>query len=119
MAAAELGVPPTAPGSPFQGGAAQMIDAWFDSIDKAMLAAFPPERIAAMKIRDRIRALLLFRFEATAPHREALRRALAVLALPRNAPAARQARLARRRPDLARSPATRRPTSTIIPSARS
>ena len=64
-----------------------MIDAWFDWIDKAMLAAFPPERIAAMKIRERIRDLLLFRFETVAPHREALRRALAILAMPQNAPA--------------------------------
>ena len=47
---------PTAPGSPFQSGAAQMIDAWFDWIDKAMLLAFPPEGIAAMKVRDRIGA---------------------------------------------------------------
>ena len=96
-AAAELGVPADRARLAFKGGAAQMIDAWFDSIDRAMLAAFPPERIAAMKIRERIRALLLFRFEATAPHREALRRALAVLALPRNAPEA--ARLAWRAAD--------------------
>ena len=51
-----------------------MVDAWFDWIDKAMLEAFPPEKIAAMKVRDRIRALLLFRFETLAPNREALRR---------------------------------------------
>ena len=69
----------------FPGGATQMIDAWFDWIDKAMLAAFPPERIAAMKIRERIRELVLFRLEALAPHREALRRALAILAMPQNA----------------------------------
>ena len=84
-----------------------------------MLDAFPPERIAAMKIRERIRDLVLFRLEAMAPHREALRRALAILAMPQNAPAGAAARLAQRRPDLARSPATPRPTSTIIPSARS
>ncbi len=102
MAAAELGVPADRARLAFKAGAAQMIDAWFDWIDKAMLAAFPPERIAAMKIRERIRALLLFRFEAAAPHREALRRALAVLALPQNAPIGGQARLAQRRPDLAR-----------------
>jgi ubiquinone biosynthesis protein COQ9 len=65
-----------------------MIDAWFDWVDKAMLEAFPPEKVAAMKIRDRIRNLLLFRLQTLAPTREALRRALSVLALPRNAPAA-------------------------------
>ena len=63
-----------------------MIDAWFDAIDKAMLAAFPPERIAALKVRERIRDLILFRLEAVAPQREALRRALAILAAPRHAP---------------------------------
>ena len=66
----------------------QMIDGWFDSIDVAMLGAFPPERIAAMKIRERIRELVLFRFTTMLPHREALRRAFAILAQPQNVPAA-------------------------------
>jgi len=86
MAASEVGVPADRASLAFKDGAAQMIDAWFDWIDKAMLEAFPPDRIAAMKIRERIRELLLFRFLASAPHREALRRAVAVLALPQNAP---------------------------------
>ena len=97
MAAAELGVPAERARLAFPGGPAQMIDAWFDAIDRAMAAAFPPERIAAMKVRERIRALLLFRLETIAPQREALRRALAVLAMPRNAPEA--ARLAWRSAD--------------------
>jgi ubiquinone biosynthesis protein COQ9 len=62
-----------------------------------MLAAFPPERIAEMKVRERIRDLILFRFEALAPQREALRRALAVLAMPQHAPGG--ARLAWRSAD--------------------
>jgi ubiquinone biosynthesis protein COQ9 len=53
-----------------------------------MLDAFPPERIAAMKIRERIRALVLFRLERMLPHREALRRAFAILAQPQNLAAA-------------------------------
>jgi ubiquinone biosynthesis protein COQ9 len=97
MAAAELGVPAERARLAFPGGQAQMIDAWFDAVDKAMLAAFPPERIAAMKIRERISELVLFRFEAMLPHREALRRALAILAMPQNAPGA--ARLAWRAAD--------------------
>jgi len=84
-AAAELGVPADRARLAFPGSAAAMIDAWFDATDKAMLAAFPPERIAALKIRERIRELVLFRLEVMAPHREALRRALAVLAMPQNA----------------------------------
>jgi ubiquinone biosynthesis protein COQ9 len=86
MAAAELGVPADRARLAFPGGAAEMIDAWFDWVDKAMLAAFPPEKIAAMKIRDRIRNLLLFRLQTLTPYREALRRALSILALPRNLP---------------------------------
>ena len=88
MAAGELGVPADRARLAFPGGAAEMVDAWFDWVDRAMLDAFPPDRIAAMKIRDRIKNLLLFRLETLAPQREALRRALAVLALPRNAPKA-------------------------------
>ena len=97
MAANELGVPPERARLAFKGGQVEMIDAWFDWIDKTMLLAFPPERIAAMKIRERIRELVLFRLEAMRGHREALRRALAVLALPPNAP--RAARLAWRAAD--------------------
>jgi ubiquinone biosynthesis protein COQ9 len=74
-----------------------MIDAWFDAIDKAMLDAFPPERIDAMKVRDRIRELILYRYDAIRPNREALRRALAILAQPQNLPDA--ARLAWRAAD--------------------
>ncbi len=86
MAAAELGVSADRARLAFPGGAAEMIDAWFDWVDRAMLEAFPPEKIAEMKVRDRIRSLLLFRLETLAPWREALRRALAILALPTSAP---------------------------------
>ena len=86
MAAGYLGVPAERARLAFRGGQVEMIDAWFDAIDKAMLDAFPPERIAAMKMRERIRELILFRFEAIRPHREALRRAVAILAQPRNLP---------------------------------
>jgi ubiquinone biosynthesis protein COQ9 len=84
MAARELGVPAPRARLAFPGGAMEMIDFWFDSIDVAMLGAFPPERIAAMKIRERIRELVLFRLNAMLPHREALRRAFAILAQPQN-----------------------------------
>ncbi|WP_207774797.1 COQ9 family protein [Sphingosinicella sp. YJ22] len=88
MAASELGVPAERARIAFPGGAVEMIDAWFDWVDRSMLLAFPPERIAAMKIRERIGELILFRFQLLRPHREALRRALATLAMPQNAVAA-------------------------------
>jgi len=84
MAAAELGVPAARVRLAFPRGAIDMIDAWFDAIDRAMATAYPLERIETMKIRARIRDLVLFRLEAVYPHKEALRRALAILAMPQH-----------------------------------
>ncbi|MDB5722986.1 MAG: hypothetical protein JWP15_3604 [Alphaproteobacteria bacterium] len=84
MAAAALGVPAARAQLCFPGGAPDMIDAWFDSIDRDTAAAFPLERVAAMKIRERIRALILHRFAVAEPNKEALRRAVAILAMPQN-----------------------------------
>jgi ubiquinone biosynthesis protein COQ9 len=85
MAASELGVPHDRARLCFPGGAVEMIDAWFDAIDVGMAKAFPLERIAEMKIRQRIRDLVMFRVEVINPHKEALRRAQAILAQPQNA----------------------------------
>lgn len=68
----------------FPGGAVDMIDAWFAHVDDAMLVELPPETLAAMKVRTRITALVQARLDVVAAHGEALRRALAVLALPSN-----------------------------------
>ncbi len=86
-AAIEAGVPASVAMLAFPTPVA-MIDAWFAAIDRRMAEALPPERLAAMKIRARIAALVMARVEAIAPDREALRRALAVLALPTNLAAA-------------------------------
>jgi ubiquinone biosynthesis protein COQ9 len=72
----------------FPGGAADMVDAWFAHIDAAMLERLPPEALAAMKVRDRITALVEARLDLLADRRESLRRALSVLALPANLPLA-------------------------------
>ncbi|MBP2278230.1 MULTISPECIES: COQ9 family protein [Sphingomonas] len=69
----------------FPGGAVDMVEAWFAHIDAAMVQSLPAERLATMKIRDKITALVEARLAETAPDREALRRALALLALPQNA----------------------------------
>jgi ubiquinone biosynthesis protein COQ9 len=68
----------------FADGATAMIDAWFASIDARMARALPPERLAAMKVRDRITALIEARLALLERDREALRRALAILSMPRN-----------------------------------
>ncbi|MBB4087224.1 COQ9 family protein [Sphingomonas carotinifaciens] len=72
----------------FAGGAVAMIDAWFDSVDQAMVEALPAATVATMKIRQRIQQLVEARLAVLAPEREALRRALAVLAMPQNVAAA-------------------------------
>jgi len=68
----------------FPGGAVDMIAAWFAGIDRAMVEALPPGKLATMKIRERITALVEARLAAIGPNREALRRALAILAMPQN-----------------------------------
>lgn len=82
----------------FSDGPLAMIDAWFASIDAAMLARFTSEELAAMKIRQRITALVEARFDLVSPNRDALGRALTILAMPQNA--ARGARLAWRAADV-------------------
>jgi len=69
----------------FADGAVDMIEAWFGHIDRAMIAAVPDDRLATMKIRERIAAQVEARLDALAPDREALRRAIAILAMPQNA----------------------------------
>ena len=81
-AAAALGVPADRAHLAFAGGAGQMVDAWFASVDRHMADALPPEKLAEMRVRDRITQLVLARLAVVAPYREALRRALAVLAMP-------------------------------------
>ncbi len=91
-AAAQLhGIDPDAAVFAFGGGAMAMIEAWIRAIDVKMAAALPPERLAAMKIRERIRALVQFRLDAAALHKEALRRAMTIMAMPQNV--ARTARI--------------------------
>jgi len=61
-----------------------MIDAWFAHIDREMAAMLPPEKLSPMKVREKITALVEARLDLLAPHRETLRRALAILAMPQN-----------------------------------
>lgn len=84
LAAAATGIDPAVATLAFPGGAVDMIDAWFAEIDKAMLAKLPPETLKAMKVRQRIAALVEARIDIVHADIEALRRALAVLALPQN-----------------------------------
>jgi ubiquinone biosynthesis protein COQ9 len=91
-AARAAGVDPAVARLAFPGGAMDMIAAWVDSVDARMEQAFDREVLARMPIRERIRALVWFRLEAVAGLEEALRRAVAIQAMPQNL--ARTARLA-------------------------
>jgi ubiquinone biosynthesis protein COQ9 len=86
--ASRLGINPDVAGLAFSGGAMAMIASWFETIDAQMMAALSPETLSTLKIRARITALVEARLTALAPHREALRRAHAILAMPQNAPQA-------------------------------
>ncbi|MEP1421033.1 MAG: COQ9 family protein [Erythrobacter sp.] len=67
-----------------------MIEAWINHVDEAMEAQWPQERLAELKIRERIRTLVAFRLNAVEHVDEALRRALSIMAMPQNAPRALQ-----------------------------
>lgn len=82
-AGAQLGLPPGRAALAFPGGAVAMIDAWFAHVDRTMAADLAPS-LPAMKVRDRITALIARRLELLDGDREALRRALAILAMPQN-----------------------------------
>lgn len=66
----------------FNQGPVDMIDAWFQAVDAQMAAKYSVEELGAMKIRQRIKALVEARLEALEGGREGLRRALAILAAP-------------------------------------
>jgi len=83
-AADEAGVDRDVAKLAFKDNAIDMIDAWIDSIDMELAHRLPAEKLAAMKIRDRITALLATRLEIMAPDRESLRRAMAIMAMPQN-----------------------------------
>jgi len=83
-AADEAGVDRDVAKLAFKDNAIDMIDAWIDSIDMELAHRLPAEKLGAMKIRDRITALLATRLDIMAPDRESLRRAMAIMAMPQN-----------------------------------
>jgi ubiquinone biosynthesis protein COQ9 len=83
-AADEIGVDRDIAALALKGNAMTLIDAWIESIDLELAERLPPEKLNAMKIRERITALLATRMEIMAPDRESLRRAMAIMASPQN-----------------------------------
>lgn len=84
LAADMAGVDPDVARLAFNGGAVDMIDAWFAHVDQVMTEAVPAVALDRMKVRAKITALVEARLAAVADNRESLRRALAILAMPQN-----------------------------------
>lgn len=85
-AAGQLGIDPVQARLAMPKGQAGMIDVYIQEVDRALAAYFTPKRLAGMKIREKIRALIWHRLEIMGPAREGVRRALAILAMPQNLP---------------------------------
>lgn len=86
-AAREHGIDPGIAALAFSGGPMAMIAQWIGSVDAAMEQAFARNALAEVSIRERTRRLVTFRLDALAGREEALRRALAIMAMPQNAAA--------------------------------
>jgi ubiquinone biosynthesis protein COQ9 len=96
-AAADLGLAPAVARLVFPGGPVDMVDAYIATADAKMAEALDTPEFRALKVRQKITTAIRTRFEQAAPHREAIRRSAAVLALPGNT--ARAARLTWRTAD--------------------
>lgn len=87
-AAKQLGIDPVQARLAMPKTQTGMIDIYIQEVDRGLEAWFTPQRLAALKIREKIRALVWRRLEIMAPARESVRRALAILAMPQNLPLA-------------------------------
>ncbi len=86
--ARDAGLDPARAQLAFPGGEIEAVKHFSDWLDRRMLAALDKRDVKKMKIRERIAAAVMARLDLALPHREAVRRSLAVLALPQNAPVA-------------------------------
>lgn len=80
-AAAEQGLEPSLAERAFMGGPADAVEHFVDLADRLMAEDMAGLDLDALRVPDRVFAILDARFKRWAPHREAIRRALAVLAL--------------------------------------
>lgn len=82
QAAERLGLSAEDAGRVFPGGVREMIEFWSAVADEALLDRLKQEDVAALRIRDRIARAVRLRLEDAVPHKEAMRRALSILAIP-------------------------------------
>lgn len=87
-AAKRLGLGAAEADALFPGGPRDMVAAFSRWADRQMLARLSHLDLTSMKTHERVAAAVMARLEALALHREAARHALAILAVPFNAPLA-------------------------------
>ena len=85
MGLAQIGESPDDAALLFPGGAPDMIEAFCDWADRRMEAAAGSMLSPDMRLSSRVRTVIALRLAQNRPHREAVRRAVALLALPRHA----------------------------------
>lgn len=83
--AEEAGIDPGGAGEAFPGGAADMVEHFSDWSDRRMLEALEGMDLASMRVTERVRTAVRERLRQAEPHREAVQRSLAFLAMPQNA----------------------------------
>jgi ubiquinone biosynthesis protein COQ9 len=83
--AADLGLDPALAANAFPGGPAELLEAFSAEIDRRMLVELEGRDLKSLKHRQRIGTAVRARLELLAPRREAVRRGLSFLALPRHA----------------------------------
>lgn len=87
-AAADEGLDGATVVNAFPGGPAELVAFHSAEADRRLLESLQAMDLASMRVRDRIATAVRLRLEQNAEHREAIRRALAFLALPQNGPLA-------------------------------
>ena len=82
MGLADIGVPTEEAELLFPGGTRDMLEAFFDWSDRRMAAGVTELDMSAQRLPQRVRAVIALRLAQNRPHKEAIRHALALLALP-------------------------------------
>ena len=82
-AAREAGLAPLEADRAFSGGVIEALNLWTRDVNDQLEATLAKDyALSEMKIRERIAAAVMANFRMMQPHREAVRRALAIYALP-------------------------------------
>ena len=85
---ADIGQPADDADLLFPGGPTDMVEVFSDLADRRMEQAAILSSVIDLRLSQRVRAVIALRLEASRPHKEAVRRAVAILALPGNGRAA-------------------------------